>query len=289
MLYEKGVCDIIVGYKKRKVGKGFCPAKLENKKIFEKTRYFIVDMDGTFYLDGIIIPGADEFLKKVRESGRDFFFFTNNSSNNVESCRTKLEKMGFPVDEKRVIISSQVTIDFLKRNRAGQKVFLLGNERLTNDFLNAGIELVSEDPDIVVLGFDTTLTYQKMWDAARFIANGAEYIATHPDLNCPTADGFMPDTGSMIELFAASTGKRPLVMGKPMTATVDYVTNMLGCEREEVAFVGDRLATDIAIGANHGIPSALVLSGVTSIEEYEDSDIKASVVVDSIKDLAQYL
>ena len=81
-------------------------------------------MDGTFYLDGIIIPGADEFLKKVRESGRDFFFFTNNSSNNVESCRTKLEKMGFPVDEKRVIISSHVTIDFLKRNRAGKTVFL---------------------------------------------------------------------------------------------------------------------------------------------------------------------
>lgn len=262
---------------------------MADKSIFKKTKYFIVDMDGTFYLDGNIIPGADEFLKKVRESGRDFFFFTNNSSNNVASCRAKLEKMGFPVDENRVIISSHVTIDFLKRNRPNKKVFLLGNERLTSDFESAGINLVESDPDIVVLGFDTTLTYQKMWDAARFIANGAEYIATHPDLNCPTADGFMPDTGSMIELFAASTGKRPLVMGKPMTATVDYITHMLSCERDEIAFIGDRLATDIAIGATHGIPSVLVLSGVTTIEEYEQSEIKASVVVDSMKALAEYL
>lgn len=262
---------------------------MADSEIFKKTKYFIVDMDGTFYLDGNIIPGADGFLKKVRGSGRDFYFFTNNSSNNVASCRAKLEKMGFPVDENRVIISSHVTIDFLRRHRPGKTVFLLGNERLTGDFKVSGIELVEDKPDIVVLGFDTTLTYQKIWDAARFIADGAEYIATHPDLNCPTAVGFMPDTGSMIELFAASTGRRPLIMGKPMTATVDYITHMLSCSREEIAFIGDRLATDIAIGASHGIPSALVMSGVTTEEEYENSDIRASVVVNSMKDLAEYL
>ena len=142
-----------------------CVETLAEKSIFEKTKYFIVDMDGTFYLDGNIIPGADGFLKKVRESGRDFYFFTNNSSNNVASCRNKLAKMGFPVDEKRVIISSHVTIDFLKRHRPGKSVYLLGNERLTGDFEAAGINLVEKDPDIVVLGFDTTLTYQKLWDA----------------------------------------------------------------------------------------------------------------------------
>lgn len=257
--------------------------------IFENTKYFIIDMDGTFYLDGNIIEGSKEFIEKVRESGRDFYFFTNNSSNNVEVCRAKLEKMGFPVDENRVIISSHVAADYLNRNYAGKKVFLLGNERLTGDFKKAGINLVSEDPDIVVLGFDTTLTYQKMWDAVRYIDKGAIYLATHPDLNCPTADGYMPDTGSMIELFAASTGKRPFVLGKPMTATVDYITEMLGCKREELAFVGDRLATDIAIGANHGIPCALVYSGVTTPEEYENSDIKASVAVENLKALAEYL
>ncbi len=262
---------------------------MSNKGIFEKTKYFIIDMDGTFYLDGNIIEGADSFINKVRETGRDFYFFTNNSSNNVEVCRAKLEKMGFPVDEKRVIISSHVAADYLNKNYPGKKVFLLGNERLTGDFVNAGINLVTDNPDIVVLGFDTTLTYQKMWDAVRFIDAGAVYIATHPDLNCPTADGYMPDTGSMIELFAASTGKRPQVLGKPMTATVDYITEMLGCERDELAFVGDRLATDIAIGANHGIPCALVYSGVTTPEEYEKSDIRASVAVADLKALADFI
>lgn len=257
--------------------------------VFEKTKYFIVDMDGTFYLDGSIIPGADEFLKAVRQSGRDFYFFTNNSSNNVEVCRNKLAKMGFPVDENRVIISSHVAIDYLKRQRAGKRIFLLGNERLTADCEKAGLRLVTENPDIVLLGFDNTITYQKMWDAVKALANGAEYFATHPDLNCPTADGYMPDTGSMIALFAASTGRHPTVFGKPMTATVNYITGLLGCKAEELAFIGDRLETDIAIGYNHNIPCALVYSGVTTPELYEASPIKATVTAKDMKALCDYL
>ncbi len=262
---------------------------MADKKIFEKTKYFIIDMDGTFYLGNRIIDGADGFIKKALESGRDFRFFTNNSSNNVKVCCEKLEKMGFPVNEDKIIISSHVTIDYLKKNHAGQGIYLLGNERLTGDFLAAGIRLVDENPDVVVLGFDTTLSYEKINKAANYIARGVTYIATHPDLNCPMAEGFMPDTGSMIELFAASTGVRPKVMGKPMEETVDYVTSLLGCSRGEIAFIGDRLATDIAIGADHGILSVLVLSGVTSLEEYENSSIKASVVVDDLAALAEYL
>lgn len=260
-----------------------------DKTIFEKTKYFIIDMDGTFYLGGEIIPGADSFIDKALASGRDFRFFTNNSSNNVEVCCEKLKKMGYPVPEDKIVISSHVTIDYLQKNHASERIYLLGNERLTNDFINAGINLVDESPDVVVLGFDTTLTYEKINKAANYIAQGAVYIATHPDFNCPMADGFMPDTGSMIEMFAASTGKRPLVMGKPMTQTVDYITSMLGCERDEIAFIGDRLATDIAIGADHNIPCALVLSGVTTAEEYATAGIPASVVVDDLASLADYL
>ncbi len=260
-----------------------------DKSVFEKTKYFIIDMDGTFYLSGNIIEGSMDFLNKVRESGRDFYFFTNNSSNNVEVCREKLANMGYPVDENRVIISSHVAADYLNRNYKSKKVYLLGNERLTGDLVKAGINLVDEDPDIVLLGFDTTLTYEKIRKAAKYIDEGKIYLATHPDMNCPTADGFMPDTGSMIELFAASTGKRPQVLGKPMTATVDYITNLLGCKGEELAFVGDRLATDIAIGMNHGIPCALVYSGVTTPEEYEKQDIKATVQVKNLKALSEYL
>lgn len=261
---------------------------MENK-IFEKTKYFIIDMDGTFYLSGNIIPGSIDFINKIRKTGRDFYFFTNNSSNNVEVCREKLAKMGFPVEEDKVIISSHVAADYLNRHYPGKRVYLLGNERLTGYLRSAGVNLVSSNPDIVLLGFDTTLTYEKISKAAKYIASGVTYIATHPDMNCPTADGFMPDTGSMIELFAASTGKRPEVLGKPMTATVDYITDMLSCTREEIAFIGDRLATDIAIGMNHNIPCVLVFSGVTTPEEYEKSDIRASLAVADLKELAEYL
>lgn len=256
---------------------------------FQKTKYFIIDMDGTFYLDGNLIDGAMDFLARAQACGKDYFFFTNNSSNNVAVCQQKLCRMGCDVPAEKIILSSQVTADYLTRCKPGKTVYLLGNERLTADFEAAGISLVTENPDIVVLGFDTTLTYQKLWDACRYIANGAEYIATHPDLNCPTADGFMPDTGSMMALIQASTGKKPLVMGKPHAFTVDYLTNRLGCQRDELCFIGDRLETDILIGQAHNIPSVLVLTGVTSMADYEKSEIRATAVEASLKSFAQHL
>lgn len=122
------------------------------------------------------------------------------------------------------------------------------------------------------------------------MAEGKEYIATHPDFNCPTADGFMPDTGSMMALFEASTGRKPdMIMGKPHKYTVDYLTRLLSCKKEELCFIGDRLETDILIGQANGIPSVLVLSGVTSPEQYKKSDIRASEVVGSLKELATLL
>lgn len=262
---------------------------MAKNSLFDKIKYFIIDMDGTFYLDGTIIDGSLDFLKRVKEAGKDFCFFTNNSSNNFEVCRNKLHNMSCDIEENQLVISSHVTIDWLKQNCAGQRVYLLGNERLTNDFINAGIELDENDPDIVVLGFDTTLTYEKIHKACNFIANGKRYIATHPDFNCPTADGFMPDTGSMMAMFKASTGKEPEVMGKPMKTTVEYLARKLNCTKEELCFIGDRLETDIAIGMNNGVTSVLVLTGVTDLELYEKSKIKASFVADSLKALSEEL
>ncbi len=259
-------------------------------EVLNSIKCFIVDMDGTFYLGDSLLPGAKEFTRCVKESGRKFFFFTNNSSHNEQECLTKLRKYGYDAEDGSVIISSHVTIDFLKRNRPGKTVYLLGNENLTGDFIEAGITLTDNAPDIVVLGFDTTLTYEKINKAANFIAAGKEYIATHPDNNCPLKDGFMPDTGSMIAMFERSTGRTPdLIMGKPYAFTVDYVTNRIGCKREEVAFVGDRLETDIAIGVKNGLKACLVFTGVTTPEMYEKSDIKATAAFDNIGELGKAL
>lgn len=257
---------------------------------FSDIKCFIVDMDGTFYLGDELLPGALEFAEAVKKTGRRFFFYTNNSSHNEEECLERLKRIGFDEPEISVIISSHVAIDYIKRNRPNKSVYLLGNENLTNDFIGAGIKLTDENPDIVVLGFDTTLTYDKINTAAGFLAAGKEYFATHPDDNCPLKNGFMVDTGSMIAMFHRSTGRGPdIIFGKPYAHTVDYVTHKIGCKREEIAFVGDRLATDIAIGAKNGLKTALVYTGVTSPEQYAQSEIKASAAFNNIGELGKLL
>ena len=258
--------------------------------LFAKTKYFIFDMDGTFYLGDRMIPGAGDFARSLAAKGLDYRFFTNNSSNSEEVCMARLEKMGFPVEPGRVVLSSDVAADYLNTHCPGARLYLLGNERLTADMLRAGIILVQENPDLILLGFDTTLDYEKITKAANWIAAGLPYYATHPDRNCPVTGGFLPDTGSMIALFEASAGRRPIVLGKPMRTTVDYLTRLLSCAPEELVFVGDRLETDIAIAANHGIPSVLVLTGVTALEDYRaQSEVQAGLVVESMADLGQYI
>ncbi|MCL1951857.1 MAG: HAD-IIA family hydrolase [Oscillospiraceae bacterium] len=258
--------------------------------LFARTKYFIFDMDGTFYLGDRMVPGAGDFARSLAGKGLDYRFFTNNSSNNEEACMAKLARMGFPVEPGRVVLSSDVAADYLNTHCPGAGVYLLGNERLTADMLRAGIRLVQEGPDLILLGFDTTLNYEKITKAANWIAAGLPYYATHPDKNCPMGEGFWPDTGSMIALFEASAGRRPVVLGKPMRTTVDYLTRLLSCAPGELAFVGDRLETDIAIGADHGIPSVLVLTGVTTREGYEaQAQVKAGLVVESLADLAEYI
>lgn len=263
---------------------------MECSSPFSAIRCYIVDMDGTFYLGNEPVAGAAEFAEAVQKAGKRFFFFTNNSSHDAAECAEKLRKIGYPAREEEIIISSHVCIDFLQRHRAGKRVYLLGNERMRGDFTKAGIPLCEKNPAIVVLGFDTTLTYDKINKAARFLAGGAEYIATHPDINCPTADGFMPDTGSMIALFRASTGREPdLIMGKPYAFTVDYVCEKIGCKREEIAFVGDRLETDIAIGMKNGLKTALVFSGVTTPEQYRQSEIRATGAYKNLGEFSKFV
>ena len=271
--------------------KSFCimESVWEGIGMFERTKYFIIDMDGTFYLGDGLIPGADECVRRIVESGRDYFFFSNNSSHSIETVRARLEKIGFPVPREKVMLSSYVAALTVKRDYPGKTVYLLGNRNLYDVFREMEVPLVQEDADIVMLGFDTDLTYERIRKAAHMLANGAVYMATHPDMNCPTPDGYIPDTGSMIELFAASTGRYPQVLGKPMTPTVDYLTETLSCTRGELAFVGDRMETDIRIGTDHGIPSVLVLSGVTDEKTARESSIRPDLILPSMRELIRYL
>ena len=192
-------------------------------------RCFLLDMDGTFYLGDRIIEGSLEFIEKVLETGRDYLFLTNNSSHNADFYIKRLERMGLKTDRRHVLTSGEATCEKLKTLYPGKRAYVMGNEFLLEEFREAGIGVDFENPEIAVIGFDTTLTYQKLWDICDLVRSGAPYIATHPDFNCPTETGFMPDIGAIIAFIEASTGRRPdLVVGKPNTGIVDAVTRRTG-------------------------------------------------------------
>lgn len=254
---------------------------------------YLLDMDGTFYLGDELIDGSLDFLDILGSQNKEFIFLTNNSSKNKHAYQEKLAKLGCNVEADRVFTSGEATTIYLKKLKPSAKVFLLGTELLEEEFKNAGFELISnrdENPDYVVLGFDTTLTYDKLWAACDYIRDGVPYIATHPDYNCPLKDGkFMPDVGAMIDLIAASTNKRPHIVGKPNKVIIESICEKYGYKKEEIAMVGDRLYTDIKTGMNADITSILVLSGETSIDDYGESDIVANYIYPSLKELGKVL
>ena len=259
----------------------------DRQKVLDRIKLFVLDMDGTFYLGENLIPGSLEFLEKVKDTGRDYIFFTNNSSRSVSLYIERLNRMGCHIGRDGIMTSGDVTTEFLNANRKDKTVYLMGTEALRTEFETAGIRLVyDEQPDIVVAAFDTELTYHKLERACTYIRNGAEFLSTHLDINCPTETGFIPDCGAMCACISLSTGKEPRYLGKPFRETVDMVLERTGYRREEVAFVGDRLYTDVATGVRNGACGILVLSGETHLEDISSSDVKPDAV---FRDLAEMI
>lgn len=255
--------------------------KLNDKKLF------VLDLDGTFYLDGKPFEGSLEFLKKVREAGKDYLFFTNNSSTSTGNYVEKLRAMGIDASQEDIATSADVMIDFLQRERPGKSVYLCATQETYAQFEQAGIPLTSEQPDLVALTFDKELTYEKIERMCTFIRAGAEYLCTHPDENCPTADGPIPDCGSFAAMIAVSTGGAlPRYVGKPYRETIEMVKRKKKVCEEEIVFVGDRLETDIAIGVNHGVASILVLTGVTSREMERSGSIHPTWIFNRLSEVS---
>ncbi|MBE6829414.1 MAG: HAD-IIA family hydrolase [Ruminococcaceae bacterium] len=258
--------------------------------LLDRIKCFALDMDGTIYLGEQWIDGARDFLKRVEETGRKYVFMTNNSSKSADVYYEKLERMGLKIRPEQLITSGHATVDYLKKNFPGKKVFLLGNPMLTAEFEKMGIPLDDEHPDLVITAFDTSLDYKKMCKVCDFVREGLPYIATHPDFNCPTETGFIPDAGSIHAFIEASTKRRPdKVIGKPNREIVAYTLKMTHCTEEETAMVGDRLYTDIAAGVNNGLTGIFVLSGEAQLKDLPDSDVKPHLIFDSVKQIIPYL
>ncbi len=262
---------------------------MEKEQVLRETELFVLDMDGTFYLGDQILEGALEFLEQVECLGKRFVFFTNNSSRSPRDYIEKLAKMECRITRQQIMTSGDVMVQYLKRFYPGKSIYLLGTPALEENFREHGIRLTADMPDAVVVGFDMTLTYEKLERACTYIREGAEFLATHPDINCPTAEGFIPDCGAMCAAITLSTGKEPRYVGKPYPETVDMVLELTGVQREQVAFVGDRLYTDVKTGVNNGAWGVLVLSGEATMEDVAKSDVKPDAIFAGLGEMGKLL
>ena len=262
----------------------------DREGILSQVKCFALDMDGTIYLGHRWIDGAKDFLERIEASGKSYVFLTNNSSKNAVAYVEKLAHMGLAVGEEKIITSGQAAIYYLKRHFPGKRVFLLGNELLKEEFLQEGILLVQENPEVVVTAFDTSLDYQKMCKVCDFVRAGLPYLATHPDYNCPTEDGFIPDAGAIHAFIHASAFRYPdRVIGKPNEDIIEYLTVRVNEERGRIAMVGDRLYTDIAAGRNNGLKSVLVLSGEATLADAARFEVTPHLIFSSVREMIPYL
>ncbi len=235
-------------------------------------KLYVFDMDGTIYLGKIVFDFAIRFIEHLRASGRRVLFFTNNASHSTEFYVEKLTRLGFSPRPEEIMSSADVTVAYLKAHYPGRSVYLVGTAQLCDHFRAAGIPLLDNGTpaaDIVISSFDTELTYEKLDNACRLIRGGATYLCTHPDYNCPTETGFMPDSGAIAALITASTGVTPRYLGKPYPEVVEMIEAVTGISRADTCIFGDRLYTDIALGAHNGVTSVLVLTGEGTLEEAE--------------------
>jgi len=256
-------------------------------KALNKVKCFVLDMDGTIYLGSKIFPYTLKFLKHLDLIGKDYIFYTNNSSQNADYYLTKLRSMGIETAPGKLMMSTHVLLSHLKN--CYKKVFIAGTKALREDFKAAGYILDDTDPDFVVLGFDTDIDYNRLVKLCDFVRAGIPYYGVHIDYNCPVEGGFIPDCGSLAAAVTASTGVTPEFFGKPSRHTLDYIIENSGYRESEICFVGDRLYTDIAIASGTKATSVLVLSGETKQRDLQGSLYVPDIIVKNLGELIAFL
>lgn len=260
-------------------------------EILEK-KLWLFDMDGTIYEDTRVFDRAVDLTNLIRERGGRYVFVTNNSSKNVGDYVDKVTKMGFQATTEDFFTSVEATTLDLKANHPGDLVYCQGTKSLVAELRAAGIEVTEEvDPEakVVLIGFDTELTMEKLRKTCIMLNNDVDYLATNPDLVCPTSFGFEPDCGSMAISLKNATGKYPRFIGKPEPEMVKYAMQKWGCTPEETVVVGDRLYTDIATAINANVTSICVLTGEATLEDLETTEFKPTYIFEGVHTLYDWL
>lgn len=265
------------------------------KDVFEKEAgilknksLWLFDMDGTIYEEDRLFEGARELLTEIKKKNGRYVFITNNSSKSVKDYIKKLIHLGIDVDEDNFFTSTQASILYLKKNYSKALIYAEVTKSCFAELVDAGLKVVEEvddDATVVLVGFDTELTSEKLRKTCKMLTKEVHYIATNPDLACPVSFGYIPDCGSICQMIENVSGRRPIYIGKPQPTMVEFVREKFGYEKEDVVVVGDRLYTDIATGINADVTSVCVLTGEATEDDIINGDIKPSLTFNSVKDI----
>lgn len=263
----------------------------------KEKRLFLLDMDGTIYLDNTLFDGTPEFLSTVKEMGGKYIFMTNNSSKSVDKYIEKLASLGIPSGRDDFLTSTDATVDYLLR-KGYRKIYALGTQSFRTQLSGAGLPITDtlsdktgSDIDCLCMGFDSELTFKKLEDACILLTgrDDVDYIATNPDLVCPTWYGYVPDCGSVSIMLENATKRKPKFIGKPEPEMALSAMEKYGYTPEETVIVGDRLYTDIACGVNAGIGTAFVLSGEGTLADIEKYGVTPERVYKNIREMLEEL
>ena len=246
---------------------------------------WLTDMDGVLMHEGVPVPGADAFIKKLRDSGRPFLVLTNNSIYTARDLHARLNRIGLEVPVENIWTSALATASFLDTQHPGGTAYVIGEAGLTTALHDAGYVMTDADPDFVILGETRTYSFEALTKAIRLINDGARFIATNPDNTGPSPEGALPATGSVAALITKATGKEPYFVGKPNPLMMRTGLNVIGAHSETSAMIGDRMDTDVLAGLEAGMQTFLVRTGLTSDADIVKYPFTPSHIVDSIADL----
>lgn len=256
---------------------------MDKKTKLQEIGLYLFDMDGTLYLGNRLYDFTKELLQTIRDTGRTYLFVTNNSSKSTADYIEKLAKLGIDAETSDFMTSAQATAWYLKKHHSGKRLYVCGTRSFKRELEENGFTVTENlsETECLVMGFDTELTFQKLEDVSRLLLGKPElpYIATNPDLVCPTEFGSVPDCGSVCQMLYNVSGRYPQVIGKPSPLMPELAMERLGFTKEHTAMVGDRIYTDVKSGLNAGITGILVMSGETTQEILENATDKPDLVL----------
>ena len=246
---------------------------------------FICDMDGVIYHGNKVLDGVTDFINWMIDNNKKFVFLTNSPERTPHELSMKLERMGLNVSADHFYTSAMATAAFLDSQNPGCTAYVIGEAALTKALYDKSIYMNDVNPDYVVVGETRTYSFEKIEKAIELVNKGAKLIGTNPDVTGPTERGVMPATGSLIAPIEIATGKKAYFVGKPNPLMLRHGMKKLDCHSNEIAFIGDRMDTDIIAGIESNVDTVLVLSGVTSVEDIDLFPYRPKFIANGVGDI----